>query len=282
MKSREEQRKYHQAVIEDLMETCSHSQTARNFGVTREWVRQITTQYGYDGKKLMAMRLLQKRELIEGYIAKGLTAKEVAEAMGHSVSTIYNLAYRLKIDIPHVKCKEELSERVGSHGYRYVKVGRKWVMKSRWIMEQKLGRKLIEEERVFHKNGDNTDDSSDNLEVRKVFARGTIKTETGHVLVFDKRKKGYRSRSRKVMEQMIKRKLKTQERIFHKDGNVANDSPDNLWLCGSVAEYKSLKKHFKKIWKRRAKERYNKEDGKETTEIRVAGEPERATALATS
>ncbi len=53
-------------------------------------------------------------------------------------------------------------------GYVFVKRGGKFVREHRHVMEQLLGRALDPNERVHHKNGDRTDNTSENLELWKV------------------------------------------------------------------------------------------------------------------
>lgn len=52
-----------------------------------------------------------------------------------------------------------------SSGYTLLKVGKRWVMEHRYIMEQILGRPLEKFEHVHHKNGVRNDNSPENLEL---------------------------------------------------------------------------------------------------------------------
>ncbi len=52
-----------------------------------------------------------------------------------------------------------------SSGYTLLKVGKKWVMEHRYVMEQHLGRPLEPFERVHHKYGDRSDTKFENLEL---------------------------------------------------------------------------------------------------------------------
>lgn len=55
-----------------------------------------------------------------------------------------------------------------SNGYVLLKVGKKWVLEHRHVMQQKLGRSLEEHERVHHKDGNRSNNNPSNLELWKV------------------------------------------------------------------------------------------------------------------
>lgn len=52
-----------------------------------------------------------------------------------------------------------------THGYKYIRLDSKKVLEHRHLMEQHMGRKLLKNEYVHHKNGVRTDNRLENLEV---------------------------------------------------------------------------------------------------------------------
>ena len=65
--------------------------------------------------------------------------------------------------------------------------------------------------------------------------KGGIKKDQGYVYVMKKNhpkrnKAGYVKRANLIMEKMIGRMLKKDEMVHHRDGNRANDNPENLRL----------------------------------------------------
>lgn len=61
--------------------------------------------------------------------------------------------------------KDLNSKRVQSAGYVEIKTATGWMLEHRYLMEQKLGRKLGRTDHVHHKNGNRRDNSLDNLEL---------------------------------------------------------------------------------------------------------------------
>lgn len=75
---------------------------------------------------------------------------------------------------------------------------------------------------------------SRNCFAKTVYKNGKITIENR---VYLRDGKGYVRRSRKVMEKVLKRKLKPEEIVHHKDRNTMNDSPDNLMVFGNTSAH---------------------------------------------
>jgi hypothetical protein len=54
---------------------------------------------------------------------------------------------------------------INRDGYRVISINKQRVLEHRWVVEQKIGRSLLPEENVHHRNGVKTDNHPDNLEL---------------------------------------------------------------------------------------------------------------------
>ena len=135
----------------------------------------------------------------------------------------------LTLDVPSKNAKPDGSQRVDSKGSMIVKVDGKWVRRTRYAMEQHLGRKLKPSELVFHNDGDLLNDDPENLTiVPPGQTDGVERVSNGsvHVRVGDR----WIRKARLVLEKKLGRKLVGKERAFHKDGDGLNNNPDNIIL----------------------------------------------------
>ncbi len=62
-------------------------------------------------------------------------------------------------------------------GYVRVKVNGEWVLEHRYVMEEKIGRKLTDEELVHHKDEDKKNNSPDNLEIKTNITHSKLHAE---------------------------------------------------------------------------------------------------------
>lgn len=227
-------KKRNEIVFTELNSGKTLEEIGKQFNLSRERVRQIALKKGLTKKDINNELNESRIRCVCTMIENGATREEMAEELNMSLDRFLCWANGKKIRFGNKKRKEELTTRIDSNGYIRVKVGRKWIMRTRWVMEQILGRKLKSTERIFHKNGNKQDDRFENLKLYKAPA-GKGSTIVGGKVVIRVDDK-YINRDRLVMEKIIGRKLRKWESIVHKDFNLLNDNPKNLILCKNSAE----------------------------------------------
>lgn len=111
-----------------------------------------------------------------------------------------------------------------------------WALEHRFVMEQKLGRRLKRSEKVWRLNDDRQDNRPENLtleaplrERATAWKGGRSRTSRGYIQI--QTADGRRMlEHRYVMEQLMGRPLKAHETVHHKNGNRMDNRPENLEL----------------------------------------------------
>lgn len=102
---------------------------------------------------------LPHAEILRLY-ATGLGAPAIAKRLGCGTTIVNSVAARAGVLRKH-------KGRTTQHGYAKVRIGGRYVLEHRHIMEQRLGRRLEPHETVHHINGDGMDNRIENLQLRR-------------------------------------------------------------------------------------------------------------------
>lgn len=153
---------------------------AKHFGVSKKLILNYMNKYGIERNQ--RRRTESYREELEGLIAKGLNGEQIGDEMGISGTYVYMLAKEFGFQIVDNYHK---GFRISHNGYRLIRIpGHSesdkagYVKEHRVIAEKMIGRRLLENEVVHHKNGDKLDNREENLEVM-MKADHTSKHHTG-------------------------------------------------------------------------------------------------------
>ena len=188
-----------------------------------EWVNgNGKVQVKHNGKWVSKTRLVMEAKL-------GRSLKRYEFVYHKDGDMQNNEPNNLTLDAPSKNAKPDGSQRVDSKGSMIVKVDGKWVRRTRYFMEQHLGRKLKPNEPVFHKDRNLLNDDPENLTIvppGQIDGVERVADGSAYVKVDGR----WIRKARLVLEAKLGRKLVGKERAFHKDGDGLNNDPNNIIL----------------------------------------------------
>lgn len=122
------------------------------------------TADGYREIFVGGRRVLEHRYVMEQHLGRALLpGEEVHRLDGDKLNNSIENLYVASKQSPRYHRR---TGHVNSNGYRLITVdGRGMVLEHRYIMEQRIGRELLPEETVHHKDGDRLNNHIDNLEL---------------------------------------------------------------------------------------------------------------------